>query len=131
VTRTNFLTLEQVIFIHEEQIEQYGGSHGIGRLSLLESAVIRVQMTFGGKELYHNLFDKAASLLHGLVFNHAFVDGNKRTAIASTMVFLELNGYSFILPQKKLVQTIVEIENKKWDKDKIKAWLKKHSKRIQ
>ena len=130
MTKTIFLTIEQVIFVHEQQIEEYRGSHGIRHFALLESAVIHPQMTFSGRELYPDLFDKASALLHGLVFNHAFVDGNKRTAIASTLVFLELNGYFFTLTSKSLTETMIEVENKKWNKKKIKTWLKKHSKKI-
>lgn len=126
-----FLTLEQVLVIHEYQIEKYGGSHGVKSLALLESAIFRPQTTFGGQDLYDSVFDKAGALMHSLIFNHPFVDGNKRTATASTIVFLELNGYKFIFPELKLAMEVVNIENKKWTNEKIKMWLQKHSKKIQ
>src|SRR3989344_1580898 len=108
---TIFLTLEQLVTIHNDQIERYGGSHGIRDLGLLESALLRPQTTFGGQDLYLTIFDKAASLLHSLLMNHAFVDGNKRTAMTTTLVFLELNGYTLSVSQDQLVQTALRIEN--------------------
>ena len=125
-----YLTLEQILLIHEEQIDRYGGSHGIRDITLLESAVFRPQTTFSGIDLYSSIFDKTAALIHSLLLNHAFVDGNKRTAIASALVFLDLNGYSFSVLQKALVTTALSIENKKWNLEKISLWLQKHSKRM-
>lgn len=127
---TIFLTLEQLLIIHDDQIERYGGSHGIRDLGLLESALLRPQTTFGGQDLYLTIFHKAASLLHSLLMNHAFVDGNKRTAVTTTLVFLELNGYTLSVSQDPLVQTALQIENKKMTFGQIVSWLKKHSKRI-
>ena len=125
-----FLTLEQILLIHEDQIDRYGGSHGLRDISLLESAVYRLQTTFGGIDLYPSIFDKAAALVHSLLLNHPFVDGNKRTAIASMLVFLDLNGYFFSISQKELVKTALSIENKKWNINKISLWLKKHAKKM-
>ena len=125
-----FLTFEQILVIHDDQIERYGGSHGIARLSLLESAVMRPQASFGGEDLYPTIFDKAATLMHSLIMNHAFVDGNKRTGTVSAIVFLELNGYKLRVGQKELIQTALNVESKKWNIDKLSSWLKRHSKGI-
>lgn len=127
---TIFLDLEQIVSIHDFMVDAYGGSHGIRSIPLLESALFRPQTTFGGKFLYKSIFDKAAALMHSLIFNHAFVDGNKRTATASTLTFLELNGFSFVLDQSQLTHDVVNMENKKWGVNKIVTWLKKHSKKI-
>lgn len=127
---TNFLTLEQLVIIHDDQIERYGGFHGIRDLGLLESALLRPQTTFGGQDLYITIFDKAASLFHSLLMNHAFVDGNKRTAIAAAIIFLDLNGYTLTVSQDKLIQAVLNLENKKITIKQITSWLKKHSKRI-
>lgn len=123
------MALEQILVIHEDQIERYGGSHGVRNLALIESAVYRPQTTFAGKELYDSIFDKAAALLHSLLLNHAFVDGNKRTAMVSTLTFLELNGYRLEVSQKGLVTFALTVENKKPAIEKIAMWLKKHCKR--
>lgn len=130
MAKTIFLSLEQVIAIHDDQIERYGGVHGIARLELLESAVLRPQTTFDGKELYPAIFEKAAAMLHSLVLNHAFVDGNKRTAIVSTLVFLELNGFQLDVKQEELVQAVLKIESKKLNLRKLSLWLKEQSKKI-
>lgn len=124
-----FLTLEQVLLIHEDQIEKYGGSHGVRDLGLLESAILRPQTTFGGVDLYESLFDKAAALTHSLLLNHPFVDGNKRTAVVSVLTFLELNGLSISTSNKNLVDFALSVENKKIPIEKIAGWLKKYAKK--
>lgn len=130
MTPTVFLSLEEILIIHELQIEQYGGSSGLRDFSLLESALYRPQATFGGSDLYDTLFDKASALMHSLIMNHPFVDGNKRTGSASTIVFLELNGYSLRVSQKELVKVALSVHSKKMDLEQIAAWLKKNSKKI-
>jgi len=69
-----FLSFEEVIAIHHDQINRYGGSHGIRDLNLLISAISRPQASFAGKDLYPNLFLKAAALVHSLTLNHSFID---------------------------------------------------------
>lgn len=129
MARTVFLTLEQVVAIHDDQIERYGGRHGIARLELLESAVMRPQTTFGGNDLYPTLFDKASAMMHSLIMNHAFVDGNKRTATVSGIVFLEFNGFALKVEQDEMIQAALNVRHKKWGIEKLSNWLKKHSKK--
>lgn len=88
-----FLTVKQIIQIHADTIDVFGGPKGIRSKSLLESAVFRMRASFDGKDLYANVFDKAAALLESLLRNHPFLDGNKRTAFVSSVTFLEINGY--------------------------------------
>lgn len=128
--RTYFLDIEQVLIIHTDQIERYGGSHGLRDLGLLESAVFRSQATFGKEDLYPSIFGKAAALFQPLVLNHPFIDGNKRTATASTLVFLEMNGYSIKVGQKVLVKFVLQIEKETLEIEQISSWLKKNSKKI-
>jgi len=97
-----YLTTEQVLFIHSRLIDKTGGSHGIRDLGLLQSAVSRPRATFGGRELYPDIFQKAAALIESLTKNHPFIDGNKRTAIASAGIFLEKNGYLLETTQEEL-----------------------------
>ena len=122
-----FLTLDQILVIHQDQIDRYGGSHGLRDLALLESALFRPQSTFSGKDLYPSLFDKAAALLHSLTLNHPFVDGNKRTATVSTIVFLLKNGFELKFTNGKLVEYIVKVERRKYEIENISAWLKNNS----
>lgn len=122
-----FLTLEQVLVIHDIQIEKFGGDFGLRDYGLLESAIMRPQTTFGGLDLYPLLFDKAAALLHSLVLNHAFVDGNKRTGTACTLVFLELNKYQLKASKATFEALVMKTESKKLDINEISSWLKSHS----
>lgn len=128
--RTIFLTLEQVLYIHEEEINRYGGSSGLRDLTLLESAIFRPQTTFGGKELYPTLFNKASSLMHSIINNHPFIDGNKRTGTATMLVFLDLNGYMLTVSQKELVHLALDISAKKLTITDISTLLERNSKII-
>ena len=123
-----YLTVKDVLLLHNLAIDEYGGSHGLRDMGLLESAVARPQATFGGIDLYPDIFLKGAALLHSLLLNHQFVDGNKRTAMFSGMEFLELNGYKFIAKQKEIVDCALWIENKKPTIEEIADWLKNHTK---
>jgi death-on-curing protein len=86
------LTVEVVQEIHAEAISQFGGSAGIRELALLESAVAAPQAGFGGESAYADIVEVAAAYLFFLCRNHPFVDGNKRAALGSCIVFLRLNG---------------------------------------
>lgn len=128
---TLFLTVENVIIIHDDQIERYGGSHGIAKLDQLESAIMRPQSSFGGEDLHTDLFDKTAAIMHSLVLNHPFVDGNKRTATVTSVVFLELNGYQLLVGNDELIEMALNVVNKKWNNNKLATWFRKNSKRIE
>jgi death-on-curing protein len=86
------LTVEIVREIHAEAIARFGGSEGVRDTALLESAVAAPQASFGGKSPYRDLAEVAAAYLYYLCRNHPFVDGNKRAALGSCIVFLRLNG---------------------------------------
>ena len=98
-----YLSPEQVLFIHSRIIDATGGAHGLRDIGLLQSAVSRPRATFKGKDLYKDVFHKAAALMQSLAVNHPFIDGNKRTAITSTAVFLTLNGRVLEATQGELV----------------------------
>jgi len=87
-----YLTPQQLLFIHYRLIETTGGSHGIRDLGALQAAAARPQATFAGDDLYPDLFGKAAALMESVIKNHSFVDGNKRTAITAAGIFLHRNG---------------------------------------
>src|SRR5438105_60286 len=89
-----FLTLDEVLEIHSDQIDRYGGAHGIRDLNLLQSAIAMPQSGFGEQYLHESVFAMAAAYLFHITQNHPFVDGNKRTGLASALVFLELNNIS-------------------------------------
>ena len=83
-----YLTVEEVIAIHDDQIAEFGGSYGLRDLGGLESALLRPQIGY-----YDGIIEEAAAMMESLAMNHPFVDGNKRTALDATDSFLRLNGY--------------------------------------
>ena len=89
-----FLTLEEVLFLHEDVIAHYGGSRGLREIGLLESALATPAATFGGHYLHDGLPHMASAYVFHIAKNHPFVDGNKRTALAAGITFLGLNGLS-------------------------------------
>ncbi len=88
----SFLTLDEVVSIHRDQIERYGGSLGVRDWGLLRSAVAMPAASFGGQFLHTDLCEMAAAYLFHLVQNHPFLDGNKRVGAVAADVFLTLNG---------------------------------------
>ena len=123
-----YLTPQNVIQIHFEIVEETGGSQGLRDLGLLESAVLRPQATFGGKDLYPSIILKAAALVHSLLLNHVFIDGNKRTATIAMIEFLTLNGKDFKATNREVVDFALWVENKKPSIEEIASWIKKHTK---
>ena len=112
----DFLSLEDVLQIHSEQIDVYGGIHGIRDQGLLESAIMTPQASFGGEYLHNGLFEMAAAYAFHIAENQPFLDGNKRTALSSALVFLDLNGIEVLDPEEKLYQMMIDIANRKADK---------------
>jgi len=91
-----FLSVDAVMAIHAEVLAAHGGRRGLRDRALLESAVAAPQASFDGKPLLANPIEIAAAYLFYLCRNHPFADGNKRTALASCLVFLDVNG---LLPE--------------------------------
>jgi death on curing protein len=89
-----YLSLEQIIELHDALIEKFGGLIGIRERGLLESAVAAPMMAVFGEELHKTIYNKAAAYLFYIAKNHAFLDGNKRTAAAAALAFLRANGKS-------------------------------------
>jgi len=125
-----YLTPEQVLFIHARLISETGGEHGVFDLGLLQSAVARPQATFDRQDLYSNLFAKAAALLESLIGNHAFVDGNKRTAITAAGLFLHLNGYRLNANNQEVVAFTIACAQNEVSLDQMSIWLESHSEMV-
>ena len=123
----NYLTAEQVLFLHARLIEETGGSHGVRDVALLESAVARPQATFDGVDLYSDFFCKAAALMDSLIRNHPFIDGNKRTRITAAALFLRQNGRYLTATNSKLKAFTLYVTESRPDVSEIAAWLKTHS----
>jgi death-on-curing protein len=126
-----YLSFEEVIKIHDSMVGLYGGSLRIRDKGLIGSALARPQATFGGEDLYETIYNKAAALFHSLMFNHAFVDGNKRTTMTTTARFLSLNGYELDVSQREFVDFPIKVENDHLDIEDIATWLEKNSVKVE
>ena len=120
-----FLTLSEVLLIHQNQIEEYGGIFGLRDTGLLSSAVIMPQSAFNGKYLHKDLFEMSSAYLYHICQNHPFLDGNKRTALASALVFLDLNGMFTEDPDDELYEIVMETAKGNITKKSIAERLKK------
>lgn len=120
-----FLTLAEVVEIHADQIHRYGGQAGIRDLALLESALAQPEASFGGEWLHTDHFEMAAAYSYHLWQNHPFIDGNKRTALAAALVFLELNGVSILDPRGRLKSAMLRIAAGKMSKTDFAKVLRK------
>ncbi len=122
MAQIQYLTVEEIIFLHERLIGEFGGSTGIRDMGLLDSALHRPQSGY-----YNSIFDQAAALLQSLALNHAFVDGNKRVAIAAPLVFLRMNGVAVYCNADDGEDFLVEkVIREKISVTDIAAWLKIH-----
>ncbi len=126
--RISFLTLAEVIEIHTDQIDRYGGSDGVRDMNLLSSAVATPFASFSGSFLHADIFEMAGAYAFHICKNHPFVDGNKRTALASALVFLEINGISVSDPAEKLYHTMISIASGQLSKNKLAEIFRKLSK---
>lgn len=117
----------QAILIHEVIIKRAGTKAGVRDFALLYSALERPKANFAGRDLYPNVFIKAASLLESLCLNHPFTDGNKRTAWTITHKFLWDNGYHLKSNRKEAADFMIYLDNSKPELKEISSWLKSHS----
>ena len=120
-----FLTLAEVIEIHADQIHRYGGQAGLRDLALLESALAQPEASFAGEWLHGDHYAMAAAHAYHLCLNHPFVDGNKRTALAAALVFLELNGITILDPRGRLKNAMIRIASGKMSKADFTVLLRK------
>lgn len=119
---SDHLTLVEVLAIHADQIERYGGSPGIRDPGLLEAALFRPQTGY-----YADLVEEAAALWESLAQNHPFVDGNKRTAFAVTYTFLAINGARLTAGAEETYAFIIDLhETGSFDFRRLEAWLRRH-----
>jgi death on curing protein len=122
-----FLTLDDVLESHAEQIARYGGSDGIRDVGLLESALAQPQATFGGKHLHGDVFEMAAAYLFHLVKNHPFIDGNKRVGLEAALLFLEINGHAVETTNEALVDLVLQTAQGPATKQQIAEFLRAHA----
>jgi death-on-curing protein len=123
-----FLTLDEVLSIHEDRIRKYGGSSGIRDMGLLEWALGTVMATFGGEFLHQTLFEMGAAYLFNLCRNHPFIDGNKRTALACALTFLRLNGIRIKSGENDLYDLVMGVAEGRVSKSAVAVFFEEHAK---
>jgi len=124
-----FLTLDEIVEIHREMIERYGGSLGVRDIALLESAVAMPQAGFGDQYLHSDLFEMAAAYLFHIVRNHPFIDGNKRTGAMAAFTFLKLNGATLVARESVFERIVRNVAQGEIGKDKVANFLRNYSRR--
>jgi death-on-curing protein len=123
-----FITLDEVLSLHEVQIRLFGGSSGVRDLGLLQSAMGNAEATFRGAFLNETIFEMAAAYLHGICRNHPFVDGNKRTAAATALTFLDMNEIDIEAQEDELYDLVIGVAEGRISKAAVAVFLQDHAK---
>ena len=126
----NYLSAEDILAVHSVVIDETGGSHGVRDRNAIASLEYLPRQGAFGKELYPTLFLKAAIYVRNIIFSRPFIDGNKRTAMATADVFLQSNGYEIAIPKGGVKKFALSVIKQKLGLEKIAEWLKKNSKKI-
>ena len=121
-----YLSLLEVLELHETIISSSGGSYGIRDIKALESAINQPRITFDQTDLYPDIISKASALCFSLVMNHPFVDGNKRVGHAAMETFLILNGYEIEAPVDEQAQIFLDLAAGNLTREAFTNWLKGH-----
>jgi death-on-curing protein len=120
----DFLLVEDVLILHEEQLARYGGGAGLRDPGALDSAVAMPRATFGGEFVHQDLHAMAAAYAFHIAQNQPFVDGNKRTGLAAALVFLDINGLNVQDPQGRLYAAMLDVAEKALDKSGLASLLR-------
>lgn len=121
-----FLSLDDILESHQNQIETYGGGQGIRDIGLLESAIAQPEACFGGQFLHADVFEMAAAYLYHLVMNHPFVDGNKRVGLEAALIFLEVNDQRLNASDEELVDLVLKTTMGQVGKPEIAEFFRTH-----
>jgi death-on-curing protein len=121
-----YLTVSDVMVIHQRMISEFGGDPGLRDRGLLESAVSMPRATFGGVQLHENISDMAAAYHFHLCKNHPFIDGNKRVAVAVAEILLLINGNELVASDQELEQLTMDVASGVLSKDEVLAFFAKH-----
>jgi death-on-curing protein len=126
-----YLTTAEVLLLHARLIQRTGGGGGVRDTGLLESALARPKATFDQDELYPDLWSKAAALMHSLIKNHPFVDGDKRTALTAAGLFLQLNGYRLVASNQAALEFTQSAAVGRVELGEMARWLEVNSQPIE
>ncbi|MDQ8735037.1 type II toxin-antitoxin system death-on-curing family toxin [Paenibacillus sp. LHD-38] len=123
-----YLSVQEVIAINVALIQKYSPSEHVGvkDSGLMESTILRPHSSAFGDDAYPSLIDKATALFESLGMNHPFQNANKRTAFAALVIFLQLNGYRFVMNQKDAEDMTVDMVNQKYSFQELSTLIKEH-----
>lgn len=130
MSEPRFLNRDEVLAIHEAQIDRRGGTHGILDSGKLDSALGQPQSGFGGQFLHESIFEMAAAYLFHIARNHAFMDGNKRTALMCAYTFLDQNGYEIIADDDELEELTMRTARGEADKAEIARFFEERTRAV-
>lgn len=125
----NKLDADQVLYLHGLMCNATGGASGVRDIAALESAIYHAYASFEGRDFYQTIEEKAARQAFGIIRNHPFVDGNKRTGLFVMLVFLELNNIKLSFPQNELIKLGTGIADGSVGPTQIAGWIKKYKKK--
>lgn len=117
-----YLSVEQILALHSRQVRRFGGSRGLRDRGALEAAAARPQATFAGDDLYPDVAAKAGALLHSLVQNHPFVDGNKRVGAHALVVFLIANDTEPLFSSSELTEMVLAVARGELVAEAVAIW---------
>lgn len=125
------LSVDDMVLFHEKIILETGGyggygTRGIRDIGLIESALNRALMTYGGRDLYPTILEKIAVVAHSLITNHGFVDGNKRIGVAVLILLLKMNNVKIKYTQQEIVNLGLKVAEGLWKEKDILDWIKGH-----
>lgn len=121
------ITKEAILKLHNLSINKYGGLSGIRDEGLLESAIARPYQTFGGKDLYPAVYEKAAAIAESLIINHPFVDGNKRIGFLAMLAILNENNLQLLIANEDIYDFVIKISTGDFKFEQIVDWLTKNT----
>lgn len=122
-----FLTADDVLQVHVDQVTQYGGEPSVRDKGLLESAIQMPRSSFDGALLHPTIFEMAAAYLYHIVRNHPFVDGNKRTGTVAAIMFLDFNGIEVDADEAELVELVLSVVAGVTTKQQVADFLRTHA----
>jgi death-on-curing protein len=122
-----FLSLEETLAIHRDQVERYGGTDGIRDMALLQSALAMPSSGMGGDYFHADLFEMAAAYVFHIVRNHPFVDGNKRVGAMAAYVFLGLNGMELTASEEAYEELVLGVAEGRTPKSAVALFFRRHA----
>jgi len=118
-----FINIFQVLELHRQLLDEFGGIAGVRDFGALESALAQPEMTFGGEDLYPTLIEKASALAYSLCKNHPFIDGNKRVAHGAMEIFFVLNGFEIKATIDEQEKLFLDLAGSRLTREGLVNWL--------